>query len=144
MSSDLSFAKELFASGAYTCVLCKGDRTYTTEKRGILPLAEWVETGVPLGGFSAADKIVGRAAAFLYILLGVKEVHASVMSEEAMHLLSQNGIMATSDVNVTCIINRAGTGICPMEQAVLGIRKPEEALDAIRRTMERLQSEKNG
>lgn len=142
MSSDLSLAKELFASGEYTCVLCKGDQTYTSEKRGILPLVEWVETGAPSGGFSAADKIVGRAAAFLYILLGVKEVHASVMSEEAMRLLSQNGIIASCDVKATCIINRAGTGICPMEQAVLGIRKPEEALVAIRRTLGRLQSER--
>ncbi len=136
MSGDLSQAKDLLESGAYTCVLCKGDRIYTTAKRGVLPLVEWVESGKVPEGFSAADKIVGRAAAFLYILLGIKEVYAPVMSEGALELFSQNGITAVCDTKTEAIINRKGTGICPMEQAVKDVCSPRDAFLAIKQTPE--------
>ena len=38
------------------------------------------------------DKVVGRAAAFLYVLLEVKEIYAGVMSEGAADVLSKYGI----------------------------------------------------
>lgn len=138
MNSDTIRAKSLLISGAYTCVLCKGDQTYTTAKRGILPLVEWLDSGMDLKGASAADKIVGKAAAYLYILMGVTEVYASVMSTEAAHLLSQNGITNDCGTSVTAIINRAGTGLCPMEQAVQTIHEPHAALCTIKQTLESL------
>lgn len=138
MNNDIIRAKSLLDSGAYTCVLCKSDQTYTTEKRGILPLVEWLDSGMDLEGASAADKIVGKAAAYLYILMGVTEVYASVMSTEAAHLLSQNGIANACGTSVTAIINRAGTGLCPMEQTVQTIHEPHAALAAIKQTLESL------
>jgi len=73
------------------------------------------------------------------VLLGVKEVWAGVMSEAAAEVLDRYGIRASQDKLVANIINRAGTGICPFEEAVLDIHSPEEALTAIRAKMDAMQ-----
>ena len=131
--SDLTNAKRILTEGAYTCVLCRGDAVYTATARGVKPLVDWLDSGLDLRGFSAADKVVGRATAFLYVLLGVKEVHSLVMSTPARQALEAGGIAATCDREVPGIINRRGDGPCPFEEAVLGISDPTEALEAIRR-----------
>ena len=73
-------AKTLLAEGGYTCVICGGDKVYTSHERGVKPLLELLEQGAELKGFSAADRVVGKAAAFLYVLLGVSAVYAGVIS----------------------------------------------------------------
>lgn len=133
-------AKERFETGAYSCVLCKDGTAYTSIKRGVAPLLEWVTQGIDLKGFSAADKIVGKAAAFLFVTSGVKEVYASVMSKTAIDILSQYGITAEYETLVLIIENRSKTGPCPMEQAVLGIDEPLAAIQAIQKTLADLQS----
>lgn len=130
---DLKRAKALLTGGGYTCVLCRGDIVHTATTRGVRPLIDWLDSGLDLQGFSAADKVVGRATAFLYVLLGVKEVHALVMSTPAREALVANGIAAFCDREVSGIINRRGDGQCPFEEAVLGITDPAEALTAIRK-----------
>ncbi len=132
MISNINKAIELLDEGSYTCVLCKDDVVYTSTERGVKPLLQWYNGGFSMGGFSAADKIVGNAAAFLYVLLGVEEVYAPVMSEAAKQTLISNGIKVQCKLLVKEIINRAGTGRCPMEEAVDGIIEPEEALAAIK------------
>lgn len=128
---NLQKARSLLESGNYTCVVCKEDSVYTTTQRGVAPLLNWLEDRVDLRDFSAADRVVGRGAAFLYCLLGVKEVHARVMSNPAVEVLRAYGISASADTYVDGIINRAGTGPCPFEAAVMDIRDKETALTAI-------------
>lgn len=130
---DLERARKILAEGGYTCVLCRDEEVYTATARGVKPLVDWLDSGLELRGFSAADKVVGRATAFLYVLLGVKEVHALVMSTPAREALELGGIAAFCDQEVPGIINRRGDGPCPFEDAVLGITDPMEALTAIRR-----------
>ena len=125
-------ARDLLDSGSYTCVVCKEDIVYTTSQRGVAPLLNWLDTGTDLTGFSAADRVVGRGAAFLYCLLGVKEVHARVMSRPAAEVLRDYGIAASADTFVEGIINRSGTGPCPFEAAVMDIPDADTALIAIR------------
>lgn len=138
MNSDLEKAVEILDKSRYTCVLCKGDKMLTTEKRGVLPLVEWLEAGEDLEGFSAADKVVGKGAAFLYVLAGVKEVYAPVMSRKAARLLDGHGILCFCGQKVESVRNRQGTGNCPMEEATKDIEDPQEAWDAIRRTLEKI------
>lgn len=138
MKADITKAAGILGDGQYTCVLCKEDTIYTSTERGVKPLLYWLDNGIDLKGFSAADKVVGNAAAFLYVLLGVKEVYAPVMSEAAVSTLSRNGIRYQCGESVKSIINRAGTGNCPMEEAVCGITVPTEALGAIRRRLAEL------
>lgn len=132
MKTDLTKAIKQLNSGAYTCVLCKGDTIYTSTERGVKPLIDWLDNGIDLKGFSAADKVVGKAAAFLYVLLGVQEVYAPVMSENAIYTLARNGVQPYCDQSVKHIINRTGTGFCPMEEAVVDIEEPNEALENMR------------
>ncbi len=140
--NNLEKARNLLESGNYTCVVCKEDTVYTTTQRGVAPLLNWLETGTDLSGFSAADRVVGRGAAFLYCLLGVTEVHARVMSHPAAEVLQAHGIRVGADSFVTGIINRTGTGPCPFEAAVMEIQDPETALIAIRNKRRQMQEGK--
>ena len=133
MDKDLEKAISLLGD-EYTCVLCRGEELLTTTARGVRPLLQWLDRGVEQG-FSAADRVVGRGAAFLYRLLGVKAVYARVMSEPAVRVLEEGGITALPDQVVPGIVNRTGDGPCPFEAAVLEIRDPQEALWAIREKM---------
>ena len=139
MDKNLLNARELLENGDYTCVVCREDLVYTTCHRGVAPLLNWLESGTDLAGFSAADRVVGRGAAFLYCLLNVKAVHARVMSYPAAEVLEHYGIEAYAGTFVEGIINRTGTGPCPFEAAVMDIHTAPEALEAIRHTRRQLQ-----
>lgn len=134
----LQKARDLLDTGNYTCVVCRGDTVFTTTQRGVAPLLTWLDSETDLTGFSAADRVVGRGAAFLYCLLGVKEVYAHVMSKPAAEVLRAHGIPVCADRFVEGIVNRQGTGPCPFEAAVMDIRDPEEALTAIRNKRKQL------
>ena len=138
MEQNLKNALELLNSGDYTCVVCRDDIVYTTNQRGVAPLLTWLDNGTNLEGFSAADRVVGRGAAFLSCLLKVRAVYARVMSHPAAQVLQNHGILAEAENYVEGIINRSGTGPCPFEAAVLEIRDPQEALTAIRDTRKNL------
>lgn len=137
--NNLEQAKEIFRTGEYSCVLYKDEIAHTSTKRGITPLVEWLTTEFDIKGFSAADKIVGKAAALLFVMGGLKEVYAPVMSKAAVDILSRHGIYTEYKTLVKTIINRNGTGPCPMEQAVSDIDDPAEALEAIQNTLAVLQ-----
>ena len=122
-------ARRFFSAG-YTLVLTGGD-VITDRRRGISPLYDVYRSGRDVVGWSAADRIVGKAAAMLYVLLGVGEVHAEVMSEDALVLLAEHGIRAECEVRSRMIKNRAGTDYCPMEKAVGVIADPAAAACAI-------------
>lgn len=129
---------DILKGSSYTCVLCRDNEVLTTELRGVKPLVRWLMDGRSFEGFSAADKVVGKATAFLYCLLGVSDVYALVMSQSALDILRTNGIAARYDRLVEHIINRNGDGICPFEAAVLAIDRPEDALPVILEKMEQM------
>ena len=139
MKNNSIKAIKMLTEGEYTCVLCKDELVYTSTERGVKPLLEWYDREINLQGFSAADKVVGKAAAFIYVLLGVDDVYAPVISEGAMHILEANGIKVQCKLLVKEIINRSGTGRCPMEETVDGITEAKEALEAVKRKIAKLQ-----
>ncbi len=138
MKHDLSRAVELLHNGSYTCVLIKGDKVYTSRERGVKPLMTFLAEGVELSGFCAADKVVGKATALLYVLLGVDCVYACVASEPAAEVFCAHGVPLTCDAVVPAIRNRAGTGFCPMEQATRDITDPKDAPRAIKDALAKL------
>lgn len=133
-------AKKIMTDGGYTCVFVGNNEIITSSERGVKPLLELLESKKDFTGFSAADKVVGKGAAFLYILLGVKEVYAEVISEPAAKVLTDNGIMLQYGEKVKNVINRTGDGICPIESAVLGITSPKTALEKIYNRLRELQT----
>ncbi len=123
--TDWERAKTLLA-GETTCVLVKGDSTLVSTKRGIAPMIDWLGQGQTLAGFAVADRIVGKAAAMLFVKAGLSAVYAEVLSEPGKAYLERRGIPVTYGVLTPAIINRAGDGPCPMEAAVADIDDPEE------------------
>ena len=134
----LEQAKKILAEENCTCVLCGDGPGYQSHQRGVAPLLELLDSGRNVAGFSAADRVVGKATAFLYCLLGVKRVHAGVMSQPAAQVLTQAGIACSWDRLVAGIQNRQKDGPCPMEFATRDCETPEQALSAIRQTLENL------
>ena len=98
----------------------------TDDRRGILPLMQWLSDGEFLRGAVVADKVIGKAAAFLLVLGGVREVFAGVISIPAAEVLENAGIPYTFEKKVQNIENRRHDGICPMESAVLSCNDAEE------------------
>ena len=138
MNTDLTQAREVLQQEGCTCVLCKGDIYYKSTRRGVAPLLGWLEEGIDVRGFSAADKVVGKATAFLYCLLGVSAVYANVVSDAAAQVLHQHNIPLTWEQKVPAIQNRTGDGLCPMEMATRNITDPADAPAAIRAALARL------
>ncbi len=137
--TDLQKAKQLLGEGNYTCVLCRGEKILTSTLRGVRPLVEWYElNGENHAGWAAADRVVGRGAAFLYVLLGMKAVYAHVISRAALEVLQAQGIWVEYQTVTEHIVNRKGDGLCPFEAAVLEITDPFDAYRAIRCKMEEM------
>lgn len=134
---DLSNAKALLEQEGYTCVLCCDNTIHTSRQRGVQPLMALLNTDV--SGFSAADKVVGKATALLYCLLGIRQLYANVISDAAIEVLADHKIPVQWDTRVTYIVNRDGTGRCPMEMATEHISEPALAPDAIREKLKKLQ-----
>lgn len=80
-----------------------------------------------LRGAFIADKVVGKGAAALMVLGGVEGLFADVVSRPALELLAGAGIAVEYTVVVPNIVNRAGTGTCPVEQLCAGRRRPPSA-----------------
>ena len=130
--TDMENAQRLLREGGYTCVACKNGAVHTATERGVRPLLNWLDDGTDLMGASVADKVVGRGAAFLYRLLGVRSVYGGVMSMAAMKVLRSVGIEAQSGMLAEGIRNRDNTGPCPIEYSTAVTDDPEEALMIIR------------
>lgn len=140
---DLSLAiKTLECDGELTCVLRKEKSEYTSKKRGITPLVEFIDDENDYCGYSAADRIVGRTAALLYVLLGVKEVYAEVMERAATEVFEKHGVKCRHKELAEMIINRSGTGPCPMEIATRGVDDPKKALCLVKQKLEELKRAK--
>ena len=138
MHEDLILALNILNEGRYTCVLRRSDITLTDDRRGIRPLMELLESGQDFRHFCAADRVVGKAAAFLYCLLGIRAIYARVISIPALEVLMRHGVDVYFDEQVSAIRNRTGDGFCPMETAVWNLNDPEKAPDAIREALKKL------
>ncbi len=135
---DLENAKAELEKRSCTCALCRGNELLTTSLRGVAPLLSFLDSKKDFNGFSAADKVVGKGAAFLYVLLGVRAVYAAVISESALEVLRRADISVTYDTLTPYIKNRTGEGRCPIEWAVLDANDATTALPLIRAKLEAL------
>ncbi len=138
MESNLICAQKMLREENLTCVIYNGEKSYTSTLRGVKPLVMWYEACMDFTGFCAADKVVGKGAAFLYLLLGVTAIHAGVISRSALDLLIKNNIHVEYDLLVKNIINRNKDGICPFEEAVLDIEDKFLAYTMISRKLDQM------
>lgn len=101
---------------------------FCSEKKGIAPMMELLEKDPErLRDAFAADRVIGKAAAYLLVYGGAAEVYGSVMSRHAITVLQEAGISFSFEKEVPYIINRKKDGMCPMEAAVLEAADEKEA-----------------
>ncbi|MDE6294409.1 MAG: DUF1893 domain-containing protein [Clostridiales bacterium] len=135
---DLQTAK--FNLSGHTICLCKSGECLYSDSRGIAPIMNFIGEGIDLSGYSVADKVVGKAAALLFVKCGIKSVFAKTLSEMGKEVLELFGIPYEYEVLAEKIINRAGTDICPMEKAVTNTDDPKEAYAILKAELKRLNS----
>lgn len=128
MHEDLERAKAALKADKCTCVLTLGTVMFKSKEKGVQPLLDWMNSGNNYMGYMIADKVVGRAAAFIDIAMGIREVYAEVISEGAKELLENNHVAVTADTIVPEILNSDKTDSCPLEKAVAGITNAADAL----------------
>lgn len=123
--TDLQIAKNNLSG--HTICLCKDGDCLYSERRGIAPMINFIESGANFTGYSVADVVVGKAAALLFVKSGISRVFAKTLSEHAKRVLELYGVGYEYGILTERIINREGTDTCPMEKAVMITDDPEEA-----------------
>ena len=133
---------ELLETGGHSLVVENG-AVRTFGGRGVKDLLRLLgEEPQALDGARIADKVVGKAAAALMALGKVASVYAHTISTPAVALLRQNGVEVEFAGEVHHIINRDGTGWCPMEKACRDLQSHGEMLCAIKETIAELAKRK--
>ncbi|HHV72202.1 MAG TPA: DUF1893 domain-containing protein [Clostridia bacterium] len=118
MNEDLQKAIKILKEKKYKIAVVKdGELIYGKDGRGISPLLELYENkDLDLTNSSAADKVVGNAAALLYKDLGVAQVYGELASFSALEVLKKAGIFTETEKKVPYILAPDKQNICPMEQ----------------------------
>lgn len=113
---DIDGLKDILHEEGCSCVIYAQGQITLCHERGVKDLLRILksEPGL-LAGSVIADKVVGKGAAALMVLGGVNAVYADVISQPAFDLLASASIEVSYGECVDNIINRAGTGVCPVE-----------------------------
>lgn len=130
----------LLHEGGYSCVIRKGEiRTFT--QRGVADLYDLLNRQPAfLHGAQVADKVIGKAAAALMVLGGVREVYTDIISESALAVLHKADIKVEWGQAVPRIRNRSRTGWCPLETLCYELESPEAMYPVIRDFVEKMRN----
>ena len=129
---DLTGLADILHKEHCSCVIFNRGNVFHFLRRGVRDLYDLL-TMQPdlLAGAMIADKVIGKGAAALMVAGGVREVYADVISDPALELLTAAGIDVVYGKRVANIFNRAGTGLCPVEELCIGCATAEECIPLI-------------
>ena len=132
--SDIDMAREdVEKRGFALSVVRDGKRILQSKRPGISALVTAIDYDrFCLRGASAADRILGKAAAMLFVYSRVSRIFASLASRDASATLQEFGVPFESVKNVREILNRDQTSACPFESLVRDVKTPEEAFERLR------------
>ena len=140
--TDIEKAKEALIG--HTLALCRDGIVITSDKRGVAPMLDFLREGKRFVGYSAADRVVGKSAAMLFIKAGIKEIYAGVISTAAENILLMHGIAVSCAEKTERIMNRDKTGLCPMESAVYDTDDIEAGFSVIERKYDEMRKRNFG
>lgn len=144
LENEICSAAEAIRQGNADCVLLHPNtEPFYGHGRGVRPLVQLLEQDpVRLKGALLVDKIIGKAAAMLAVLGGVKQVYALTISLAGQQYLQAHGIAVQGEVTVEQIFNRTGDGLCPLEQSVLELEDAQQGYRQLKKTIARLMAGK--
>ncbi len=137
-------AKKKLQDGKISCLIVQsGEIVYEADGRGVSPLMRVLqEQPALLKDAAVFDKIIGKAAAMIVVLGGCKSAYGEKMSDAAYDYLCAHKVEAQYGTRIPMIINRAGTGLCPLESSVLEIDDPTLGYARLLETIKSLQAKK--
>ncbi len=121
-----------------TIVVIKNNKIEKTlSKQGIGHLIDLCESG-ELKDATVVDNVVGKAAAMVFSVAGVKSCFGINMSKSALETLKKNNIVASYEILTDFIQNRKGDGMCPMEETVMDVDDNEVAMCLLKEKLRQL------
>ena len=131
MNRDLAHAIQLLNTTGKHCVLCKDTHIITGSANSMGTLLMLLNSQTETQDFYAADLVVGKSSAYLYVLLGVKAVYATIMSEAAIYTLARYGVYPRCSQSVPEIDDNMDSTVCAMDKIVNSIKDAHTALRVI-------------
>jgi len=136
----LNYAIRMINNEQASCVIIKNNNIIHTDKApGIKPLIYLYENKPEImKNAFIVDKVIGKAAAMMAVLGGASKVYGVLISKSAIEYLNRNNIPVEYGECIERISNRAGDGICPLEETVMDIEDPQIAYERLKETIKRL------
>ena len=104
MNGDLVAAKKILDSGK-NAVLCYKGLVLTSNKSGITPLLEFLDSKMDFHEFASAYKKIGILEAIIFIKLNIKDIFTYSISNEAKKIFDSNNIncmyLENVDINLS-------------------------------------------
>jgi zinc transport system ATP-binding protein len=101
-----------------------GQVVFSSEKHWLHPLFDlegfFAQSGLDPAGACLVDRVTGRAAAFLVVRLGIRELRTRVLSRRAVPVLEQAGVRYACGEEVDRIL-------CVTEDLLAPVQDPEAA-----------------
>jgi len=131
---DLEIAKVRLSERNLSLVIVKDNKIiFETRSPGLGGFLQAIELlDKELAESSVADKIMGRAAALLSVYSCVSAVFSVTISEEAIKVLEDNGILYQFENRVLKILNFKGDDMCPFEKLTMTLTNPAEAYSKLK------------
>lgn len=130
----LAEMKSQLDRGRSIVIAANGVIVHMDDGAGIAPALEALDSG-RLEKAIVADRIVGRAAAAIFAVGGVKKLYAGVLSEGAKKFLEERKIAVEYGKLTEMIVNRSGSGRCPMETAVKDLNDERKMVETLRKAV---------
>jgi ferredoxin len=130
----LAEMKSQLDRGRSIVIAANGVIVHMDDGAGIAPALEALDSG-RLEKAIVADRIVGRAAAAIFAVGGVKKLYAGVLSEGAKKFLEERKIAVEYGKLTEMIVNRSGSGQCPMETAVKDLNDERKMVETLRKAV---------
>lgn len=126
---NLNLAKETMYNENQKIVIVNDNKViYKNDGFGIKPLyTAYMTIKDQMKGASCSDRVIGKAAAWIYREADIKELYCDVITTRAKNLLVDNGIKLVFIEEVDFIENREKNGMCPVEL----LAKDEDDFDSL-------------
>lgn len=115
-------------------VVYKDGNVQEFQQPGVEPILIYLEDK-DFKGTQVFDRVVGRAAAFLYVYGDADYVYANTISKQAIEIFKKNNIKYEAKNIVDEIQNKDKTDLCPFEKLTKNVENPAQAYGLIYKKM---------